>query len=67
MLFRSNLNLPVVPMRIDGLFELKQKGKKIVRHGAVTVTVGAPVRFEADADPVSIARELEQRMASLIP
>jgi len=64
-LLASKLNLPVVAIRIDGLFELKQAGKKMTRPGAVTVTIGSPLRFDRAADPESIARELERRVASL--
>ena len=61
----NNLNLPVVPIRIDGLFELKQKGKKIARPGTVKVTIGPAVRYQPGTDPVLIARDLEGRMVSL--
>ena len=60
-----NLNLPIVPIRIDGLFELKQSGKKFARPGTVTVTIGAPVRCEPGVDAEALARHLEERMASL--
>ncbi len=60
-----NLNLPVLPMRIDGLFELKQKGRKLAPPGAVTVRIGPPVRFDAEMEPEKIAAELERRVATL--
>ncbi len=63
MLARS-LNLPVVTIRIDGLFELKRMGKKFA-PGAVTVTVGAPMRIDPSRDPESITRDLEKEMQSL--
>lgn len=64
-LLATRLGLPIVPMRIDGLFELKMKGAKVARPGQIRVAVGAPVRFGPDADPMEIARELEGRVASL--
>jgi long-chain acyl-CoA synthetase len=64
-LLAMRLNLPVIPIRIDGLFELKQARKKFARPGHVRVTVGEPVRFGPDADPEAIARELERRVAAL--
>jgi long-chain acyl-CoA synthetase len=60
-----NLNLPIVPVRIDGLFELKQSGKKLTRIGTVTVTIGAPVSCEPGVEPEALALQLEERMASL--
>jgi long-chain acyl-CoA synthetase len=59
------LQLPVVPMRIDGLFELKQAGRKFARPRRITVRIGVPVTFEAASDPAAIACELEMRIRSL--
>ena len=64
-LLALNLNLPVVPLRIEGLFELKQAGKRMARPGTVKVTLGAPVRFPPDTDPAAIARVLEERVRAL--
>jgi long-chain acyl-CoA synthetase len=64
-LLARKLDLPVVPVRIDGLFELKQKRKKLARPGTVRVRIGAPVRFEPNIDPESIARDLERRIREL--
>jgi long-chain acyl-CoA synthetase len=64
-LLAANLNIPVVPIRIDGLFELKKAGKLFSRPGAVAVTIGPAARFDAGADPLEIARNLEMRMRSL--
>ena len=61
----TNLNIPVVPVRIDGLYELKKEGKKFARPGAVTVTIGAPVRFQPKEEPADIAKDLESRVAAL--
>jgi long-chain acyl-CoA synthetase len=61
----NNLGVPVVPIRIDGLFELKQAGRKIAPPGAIKVTVGLPVHFDAKRDPAVIASELQNRVASL--
>ncbi len=64
-LLANNLGMPIVPMRIDGLFELKQAGKKFARPGQVRVKVGAPVRFPPASDPEWITRELQRRVAEL--
>jgi long-chain acyl-CoA synthetase len=64
-LLALNLSIPVVPVRIDGLYELKRTGKKFARPGTVAVTIGPAIRFEAGADPAAIARDLETRVASL--
>lgn len=59
------LQLPVVPMRIDGLFELKRAGKKFAKPHRISVRIGVPVTFEAESDPATVARELEMRVRSL--
>ncbi len=64
-LLATNLNIPVVPVRIDGLFDLKKAGKKFARPGAVTVTIGRAIRFAPDEDPSQIARDLEACMRQL--
>ncbi|MBI3668379.1 MAG: AMP-binding protein [Acidobacteria bacterium] len=64
-LLANRLSLPVVPLRIDGLFELKQRKKRNARFGQIRVTLGAPVKFPGDADPEQITRELEAWVAKL--
>jgi hypothetical protein len=54
-----------VPVRIDGLFELKKARRRFAPARAVTVTIGAPVRYQPGSDASEIARDLERRMASL--
>ncbi len=44
-LLAKNLDIPVVPMRIDGLFEIKESGKKFARPGQIQVRIGLPVRY----------------------
>ncbi len=64
-LLANNLQIPVVPMRIDGLFDVKQAGRKFARPGQVKVKIGAPVQFEPGSDPEQIARELQRRVQVL--
>jgi len=61
----TRLGLPIVPMRIDGLFEYRKAGKKWTPPGAVRVSIGEPVRFPAGADSTEITRELESQAAAL--
>ena len=64
-LLANNLKIFIVPMRIDGLFELKAAGRKIAPPGRVKVTIGEPVKFPPDSDPEWIARDLQKRVQSL--
>jgi len=64
-LLANNLRVPIVPMRIDGLFERKQAGKKFAWPGQIRVRIGPPLRFAADSSPESIAQELQRTVAEL--
>ncbi len=61
----NNLKIPVIPMRIDGLFEIKQAGKRMARPWQISVRMGPPVEFPADMDPETIASELQDRVRQL--
>ena len=61
----SRLHVPVVPMRIHGLYEMKLAGRKIARPGELRVTIGKPIRFPADMPVEHITTELEQITSSL--
>jgi long-chain acyl-CoA synthetase len=61
----NNLNIPVVPMRIDGLFELKQAGKRMARPYQIKVKIGTPATFPRGMDPQEIAAELQSRIGQL--
>jgi long-chain acyl-CoA synthetase len=64
-LLAKNLGVPVIPMRIDGLFEIKKAGKRFAPRGKIRVLIGEPVRFEPDTDPSLIAMELQQKVTEL--
>ena len=64
-LLANNLKIPIVPMRIDGLFELKQARKRVARPGQVRVHIGKPVRFPDASDPAWIAGQLQEIVKQL--
>jgi long-chain acyl-CoA synthetase len=64
-LLATHLDLPVIPMRIDGLFPLKVAKKHYASPGTIEVRIGDPVRFETTADPEDIAKELQRIVAGL--
>jgi len=61
----NQLLVPIVPMRIEGLFELKQKRQRYARPGFVRVTVGKPVEIATRTEPGHIAQELREMVAAL--
>ena len=64
-LLANNLGIPVLPMRIEGLFEVKQAGKKFVGPGKICVRIGRPMNFAAGTDPGEVAGELESAVEGL--
>jgi long-chain acyl-CoA synthetase len=64
-LLANNLAIPIVPLRIDGLFEVKKAKKKFARSGRIQVKIGAPVRFPPDSAPHWIAAELQEVVENL--
>src|SRR5271166_5761430 len=57
----QKLEIPVVPIRIDGLFEMKMSGRKIARKGELKVLIGKPLRF----DPATSAEEITHQLQSV--
>jgi long-chain acyl-CoA synthetase len=64
-LLAKNLAIPVVPMKILGLFEFKQAGKHFAPPWKVRVRIGKPITFPPHADPEQIAKELQAAVDSL--
>jgi long-chain acyl-CoA synthetase len=64
-LLAKDLRLPVVPMRLDGVSQMKREGRRLARRGEITVRIGAPLRFPAGSKPEEIARMLEARVLNL--
>jgi long-chain acyl-CoA synthetase len=58
-LLTNHLSIPVVPVRIDGLFEVKQAGKKFAKPGMIRLRIGRPLQFGPDSTPESIADNLQ--------
>jgi long-chain acyl-CoA synthetase len=64
-LLANNLRIPILPMRIDGLFEIKRTGKKFAAPGKIQVRIGKPVRFAPESDPEEIAQALQKAVEDL--
>ena len=64
-LLATNLNVPVVPIKIEGLFNLARERRYFSRPGTVTVTYGQPVTFPPGTDPAVITQDLEKRVREL--
>ena len=64
-LLAGNLGIPVLPMRIDGLFEVKQAGRRFAAPWKISVLIGEPMRFPPGTDPQKIAIELQDAVERL--
>jgi long-chain acyl-CoA synthetase len=64
-LLAKNLDVPIVPAKIDGLYEVKKQGRRFAARGQIKITFGEPVRISHEDEPVRITRLLEQRVAAL--
>jgi len=64
-LLAGNLDIPVLPMRIEGLFEVKHAGRKFAAPWKIRVRIGEPMRFPPGMDPQKIAAELQMAVERL--
>ncbi|HUO26581.1 MAG TPA: AMP-binding protein [Candidatus Aquilonibacter sp.] len=64
-LLAQNLDLPVLPVRITGLFEVKQAGRKFAPPWKIHVRIGKPIRFPSGMSAEEIARSLQEKVAEL--
>jgi len=64
-LLAGNLGIPVLPMRIVGLFEVKQAGRKFAPPGKIGVRIGKPLTFAAGSDAAQIAQKLQGAVEGL--
>jgi long-chain acyl-CoA synthetase len=60
----ARLDVPVVPVRLDGVDRVLHPKAKMATPGRVRVTFGAPMRLRGD-DYAALAAEVEQRVRSL--
>jgi len=58
--------VPVVPVALAGLSELKRKGRGWFRSGQLTVRVGEPMRFGPEDTPEEITERLHDRLAEML-
>jgi long-chain acyl-CoA synthetase len=61
----ENLGIPIVPMRLDGVWQMKRERRRLAHFGEITVRIGKPVTFAVGTPPEEIARQLESIVQSL--
>jgi long-chain acyl-CoA synthetase len=64
-LLAENLGIPIVPMRLDGVWQMKRERRRLAHIGEITVRIGAPVTFPPGMSSDEIPRRLESLIRSL--
>jgi len=64
-LLAQNLRIPIIPMRLDGVWQMKRERRRLAHLGEITVRLGAPVTFSPGTSADEIARSLESLVRSL--
>jgi len=64
-LLSKNLGLPIIPMRLDGVWQMKREHRRLAHIGEITVRICAPVTFPPGTSADEIARHLEFLVRSL--
>jgi long-chain acyl-CoA synthetase len=64
-LLAQNLQIPVVPMRLDGVWQMKQERRRLAHLGELTVYIGTPVTFPPDTPPAEFAARLQSIIKTL--
>jgi long-chain acyl-CoA synthetase len=64
-LLAENLGIPVVPMRLEGVWQMKRQRRRLAHFGEITVRIGTPVTFPSGTAPDEIARRLESLVRTL--
>jgi long-chain acyl-CoA synthetase len=61
----SRLKVPVVPVRVDGLFDILPAGKLLPKPGRATVRFGRPMLFRSSASYAEISRTIQEAVRGL--
>jgi long-chain acyl-CoA synthetase len=61
----TRLRIPVIPRRLEGLYDLREANKHWTSPGHIRVEVGVPITFPETETPENITRELERRVKAL--
>ena len=64
-LLAQNLSLPVIPIRLDGVWGMKRERRRLAHIGEITVHIGEPISFRPDTIPEEIALKLQQIVTEL--
>jgi long-chain acyl-CoA synthetase len=64
-LLAENLQIPIVPIRLDGVWQMKQERRRLAHRNELTVHIGTPITFPASTPAAEIAAELQKLVRNL--
>ncbi|MGB2897625.1 MAG: AMP-binding protein [Candidatus Acidiferrum sp.] len=64
-LLAENLGLSIIPVRLDGVWQMKRERRRLAHIGEITVRIGAPVSFPLGTSAEAVARKLEDVVRTL--
>jgi long-chain acyl-CoA synthetase len=64
-LLAENLQIPIVPIRLDGVWQMKKERRRMARRNELTVQIGAPVTIPAGTPAAEIAARLQELVRNL--
>jgi long-chain acyl-CoA synthetase len=64
-LLAENLGILIVPVRLDGVWQMKREHRRLASIGEITVRIGAPIAFPAETTPAELASRLQSLVHSL--
>jgi long-chain acyl-CoA synthetase len=64
-LLAENLQIPVVPLRLDGVWQMKQERRRLAHSNEITVHIGAPATFSPNTPVAEIAAKLHELVHNL--
>jgi long-chain acyl-CoA synthetase len=64
-LLAQSLRLPIVPMRLDGVWGMKRERRRLAHMGEITVRIGKPISVTDEMTAEEIARHLQRTVAEL--
>jgi long-chain acyl-CoA synthetase len=64
-LLADRLRLPIVPMRLDGVWQMKRERRRLAHLGEIAVHIGTPITFPPDTAAAEVAQQLESFVKGL--
>ena len=64
-LLAENLALPIISIRLAGVWQMKQERRRLAHRNEITVHIAAPVTFPSSTPPQEIAAQLQAMIENL--